>query len=91
LFGDEVAAGFDENTQGLEGLASDGNTSAVAEQEVLPEFQAKGAELVDDAGGFLAHSFRKTAEQNQAGQRTQALVRRVNGQRREPTWIASKL
>jgi len=49
----------------LEGLTSDGDTSAEAEQEMLPEFQAKRAELIDDAGGFLAHCFRKIAEKNQ--------------------------
>jgi hypothetical protein len=49
LLRDEVSTGFDKNAQGLEGLASDGDTSAEAEQEMLPEFQAKRAELIDDA------------------------------------------
>ena len=65
LLRDEVSTGFHENAQGLEGLASDGDTSAQAEQEMLPEFQAKRAELIDDAGGFLTHCFRKIGEKNQ--------------------------
>jgi hypothetical protein len=88
LLGHEVAASFDKNPQSLEGLAGDRNTGALAEQAVLAELQAKGAELVDNVGGFLAHSFRKIAEKIQSRQRTQAPVRRVNGQRREPAWIA---
>lgn len=88
LLGDEVAAGFDEDAEGLEGFTGERDRSALAKQAMFAEFQTKGAELIDSVGRILAHGFRKIAEKIQPRQRTPAPVRRVNGHRREPTWIA---
>src|SRR5882757_5473443 len=57
LFGNEVAAGLDENTEGLESLAGEGDRGAVAEQAMLAQLQREGAELVDNAGDFPGHGF----------------------------------
>src|SRR5437879_423314 len=69
LFGDKVAAGLDENAKCLESLAGEGDRGAVAEEAMLAQLQPEGAELVDNAGGFPGHGFRKMAEKNQSGQR----------------------
>jgi hypothetical protein len=88
LLGDEVSAGLDADAEGLEGLAWKRDASAVAKQAMFAEFEAKRAELIDSGGRNLAHGFRKIAEKIQSLQRTPAPIRRVNGHRREPTWIA---